>query len=858
MVSQISLGNISSQNGRTVVTGSSSGGIDTEALLNALVEAKRLPAVQLEARIEQNATRSTAYGEMQDILNRFRDAANFLRNPPGVNNETDNIFEYRKASVSASGAQAGSNYLSVTAEPGASVSNYDITVDQLATQNVKITETFALTDANTQAVGGGGPFNAGTLTLGAAGIDVALADGDTLNQVVAKINSVKSQSKVEASVIKVADGQYRLSLKTTTTGTSSNYNLGIPTSPSFLATDAIFHLDASDINGDGSYSDNPTADQAVGAPTDISGNSAVGNTGGAPTLDVDGTNGIATFAFSGTNAFTPANTNDINVAGGYNQKTFAFSFQTGADITGTQTIYEQGGTTNSMGLFVAPDPGNGGAATLFAVASVNGGQWPGNELKTLNLGVVTANTNYNVVLDFDASANPLVNDPANTFTGYVNGVQTDQVTGVAQMPAHSGAVGVGGTIGGTLLADGSNIAGDGAYFKGNIAEVILTNTSLDASQMSELNTYFDNKYVQPIATSSVFNVGFAVVEDALDSSMTIDGTTVTRQTNSIDDVIEGLTFNLLEETPPGEDLNVKIDPDTELVKSAIFNLVDSYNEFRIFAAKQMEVGDDGAPLETAVLSNSTTLRSVIARVNAEIAQVVDGITGGDPDRLADIGITFNDFPGDAETPFTRNILNVDEAALDSALLSNFEGVRRVFEFDFSSDDPDLAVFSRTNALSTSGVVLNIDQTNGIYQATYDDGSGPITIDLDGSPLSGTSGVVLTGQAGTVLEGLSLIYASSNDATVNLNMSQGIGDRLFNSLDDVLKDDQGVVTVELQNINDANDRMQKEIDRIDARIVDYRDQLIRQFSALEQAIAQSNILLQSLAAQSNARLAASGN
>jgi hypothetical protein len=106
------------------------------------------------------------------------------------------------------------------------VSGYDLQINRLASYNTKITETFALADANSvPAVGVGQPFNAGILTLGAAQIDVALADGDTLNQVVAKINAVADDSKVRASILQVADGEFRLVLKTTETGAAYNYEL---------------------------------------------------------------------------------------------------------------------------------------------------------------------------------------------------------------------------------------------------------------------------------------------------------------------------------------------------------------------------------------------------------------------------------------------------------------------------------------------------------------------------------------------------------------------------------------------------------------------------------------------------------
>lgn len=579
MVTSINLGGFYETNGKTVLSGSASG-LDTEGLINGLAEAKRLPAVQLEGRIEDNALESEAYSGLRTILTSFMDAADLLRNPPGVGNEDENIFEYRNAGITYSGSTAASTYLSVTAEPGASISSYDVTVDELATQNIKVTNTFAVADMDTQVVGGAAPFAAGTLTLGAAGIPVVLASGDTLNEVVSKINTVKDQSGVEASVIQVSTGNYRLALKTTDTGTSQNY-----------------------------------------------------------------------------------------------------------------------------------------------------------------------------------------------------------------------------------LLDAASLA--------------------------------------------VMNMGMAIEDDALNAQMTVDGTVISRETNNIDDVIEGLTFNLLEKTEVTEDLKVSVGADTELVKSAIFGFVDAYNEFRIFAAEQTEVDDNGEAIDSAVLSSSSTLRTVISRVNAEVANVVDGITSGDPDRLADIGINFSDYDGDEETPFVRNILVIDEAELDSALSANFEAVRNIFEFDFTTDDPDLTVFSRTNALDTTSVSLNIDQTNGVYEATYDNGSGPITIDLDAESLSG-GGIVLTGQSGTVLEGLTLIYANSSDATVNVDLTQGIGDRIYNALDGVLSDDNGLLTLEMSSIEDENDRLQTEIDRIDDIVEAYREQLLNQFSALESAISQANTLLQSLAAQADAR------
>lgn len=855
MVTSINLGNFSTQNGRNVISGSSSGGIDTEALIESLTKARRLPADQLETRIEKNGDISAAYSELENLLKRFQGNVDLLRNPPGVLNDDENIFEYRGATVGGNVSGAASNYLSVTAEPGADISSYDITVDQLASYNTKITNTFALADADTDAVGAGLPFNAGTLTLGANAVDIEIEAGDTLNQIVAKINAVSNQSRVRASIIQVDDGQYRLSLKTTRTGTDYNYDLGIPTPPSFLQNEAIFRLDAQDINGDGDYANNPGADQPVAAPTDASGTTTIAASGGNPQLDVDGaTNGLATLDFSAGNvAYEPANANEINAGGPYSEKAFAFSFRTGAGVAGTQTIYEQGGASRSFGLYIAEDPGNGNQPTLFAVAH-NDNEWAGgDQLKVLNLGTVSANTDYNVVLDFDATANPAANDAANTFTGYVDGVQVAQETAVAEMAAHNGAIAIGASLGGDTLPDGTNNGGDGNYFSGQINEIALLNRSVSSAEVAEINTYFDRKFSQPVATSAIFNVGFAVVEDASDAQMTIDGTTVVRSTNNIDDVIDGLSFNLLSETGTGEELTVNLNADTELAKSAIMSFVDSYNELRIFAAEQNATADDGTPAEGAVLTNSSSLQTIVNRINSEVSAVVNGIASGNFDRLADIGLNFTDFEGDEETPFVRNIITVDEAELDSAIATRFDEVRSIFEFDFTTDDPDLTVFSRTNGLRVSEVDLTIDQTNGVYEATFTDPvAGLVTIALSAESTNSGNGVILTAPDDSALSGLTLIYANTDDATVNLNLTQGIADRIFNSLNDALNKQNGFLKTERDSLADTNQRLQEEISRIDDQIERYRERLIREFSALEEAIAQANIILQSIAAQNDAR------
>lgn len=568
----INLGSIFESGGKTVVSGGSSQ-LDTESLINSLVEAKRLPAVRLETTIETNTAKMDALTELSSILERFRDAANFLRNPPGVGNASDNIFGYRSASISAN-TGSGSSYLSATIAAGTPPSSYSLTVDQLATRQSRVTNTFAAADMEAQAVGGGGPFNAGTLTLGPDAVEATLEDGDTLREVLAKINAVKAESGVEASAVKVSEGNFRLTFKSTTTGTDQNWD------------------------------------------------------------------------------------------------------------------------------FTAANPG-------------------------------------------------------------------------------------------------------------------------------------------------ILNTGFFSETDAVDAMVTIDGTQVTRQTNSINDLVDGITFDLTQTTPPGTELTVGIQADTELARSAIMNFVDTYNEFRVFASRQTETTDDGERVQTALLGTNTALRSLVNAVGTEISSVVNGLAN--TNSLSQLGLKLSDFPGDAETPFTRNILQVDESKLDAALASDFDAVRKVFEFNYVADNPNFVVFSRDNSLNATDAIFNIDQTNGIYEATVNG----TTYTLEATALS-TGGVSLTGPQGSPIAGLNVLYTDTDDVTVNLSMTQGIGDRIFNALEDALNEEDGIVSQEIQSLDDRNTRLQEDIERIDSMIENYRFSLMERFSALEAAIASVNSILQLLDAQAEAR------
>lgn len=341
-------------------------------------------------------------------------------------------------------------------------------------------------------------------------------------------------------------------------------------------------------------------------------------------------------------------------------------------------------------------------------------------------------------------------------------------------------------------------------------------------------------------------LGFTTTQTAQNAAFVIDGVNVSRETNVVDDLVDGLTFTLKQPLSALTPVAVNVVADTELATNAINAFADIYNELRLFAAKQNETGDDGLPTEDAVLYGNSTLRAVAESLTTVATSLVSGLQSTAPQGLSDVGIGFDDFAGDDENPMTRNIITINAEKLASSLASNFDAVRNVFEFDFTTDNANLLVFKRSNSLSATSAILNIDITNSVF--TADIGGSIYNLDVTAA---NASSYLIKGQVGTPLEGIEFVYGSNADTTINIAMTQGIGDRLFNELDRVLAVD-GSVNSAIDGLQAQEDRNEKEITKIDSFIEGYRDRLLELYSALEAALAKSNQLLSLLDAQASAR------
>ena len=164
------------------------------------------------------------------------------------------------------------------------------------------------------------------------------------------------------------------------------------------------------------------------------------------------------------------------------------------------------------------------------------------------------------------------------------------------------------------------------------------------------------------ADTSGLNFTTPTGQDAADAAVTVNGVAISRSTNTIDDVIPGMTFDLLGPTTGA--VAVQLNRDSSGVKERVQSLVTAYNsmvsDFGILTGPASEDEED---IYSGSLRGDSTVRSVLSQMR----QVFFGeseTAGESITSLRDMGVSVD----------KDGIVTLDEAALDEALTTHFEEV----------------------------------------------------------------------------------------------------------------------------------------------------------------------------------------
>ncbi|SCM74324.1 Flagellar hook-associated protein FliD [uncultured Pleomorphomonas sp.] len=305
---------------------------------------------------------------------------------------------------------------------------------------------------------------------------------------------------------------------------------------------------------------------------------------------------------------------------------------------------------------------------------------------------------------------------------------------------------------------------------------------------------------------------------------TIDGVTITRSSNEVDDVIDGLTFYLTGTTDDDQSVTVEIDQNLTDIKSAVVAFVDAYNAYREWALSEQETSSSGGASADAVLFGDSTIRTINQQIASALTFSLDDVS------MSAIGLSFDE----------SNYLEYDEDTLNDVLNSDPDIIQQLFSYSFESSSSDLGILYRgTSAPSTFTLDITVDDDGNITGVTVDGESGLFTVTSTGHGIKGV--------AGTAYEGYTFVFTGSTSQSVTVTQAAGIAEQIYNATEAAIDDDDGSITNVVASLEEKNDEYQDQIDTITDRAETYKDNLTARYANIQAKISEAQSVLSYLEA-----------
>jgi flagellar hook-associated protein 2 len=220
------------------------------------------------------------------------------------------------------------------------------------------------------------------------------------------------------------------------------------------------------------------------------------------------------------------------------------------------------------------------------------------------------------------------------------------------------------------------------------------------------------------------------IETASNALVELEGIQITRDTNTIEDLLTGVTINLHKTSD--EAVKLEVEPDRESIKNAIIEFVGYYDELiselNILTGRNEDIIEEITYLtdderskareRLGLLQGDITLMQLKSRLQTMVMNPYSTSAGRELALLDQIGVSTNAVGFGASSvnrTRLRGYLEIDEEKLDQAVESHLTAVKELFGRD---NDSDLIV--------DSGVAFTLDS----YLRPYVETGGLVTTRID--------------------------------------------------------------------------------------------------------------------------------
>jgi hypothetical protein len=233
--------------------------------------------------------------------------------------------------------------------------------------------------------------------------------------------------------------------------------------------------------------------------------------GNRPVMDFAGPNGQKQLIFDGNDFFDIGDNGSINTSTFFTQKSIWITFTTGADVTNRQMIYEQGGGTRGISVYIEnseiyyniwSNANDNGAGSAWGTGS------PTGSFEVVSTGSkISNNSNYIAMLDYTIDA------VTGELSGYLNGelIGTSILSTTSGVPprlySHGDNGAVGGVVGSTRYHDNTGAA---TFFTGSVQELIhFSDAPVNNARRIIIDNHLSSKYDISLESNQFYNTAYA-------------------------------------------------------------------------------------------------------------------------------------------------------------------------------------------------------------------------------------------------------------------------------------------------------------------------------------------------------------
>ncbi len=308
----------------------------------------------------------------------------------------------------------------------------------------------------------------------------------------------------------------------------------------------------------------------------------------------------------------------------------------------------------------------------------------------------------------------------------------------------------------------------------------------------------------PLATSNSMTQLVA----AKNALLTVDGLSISKSSNTVSDVIQGVTLTLKGVTSTSNSLSVGTDTDT--IQSSVQSFVDAYNSLNTSMRNLTKFVSAGSS-SNGVLLGDSTVRNMMVKLKSMLS--ASSPTATTYKTLSDIGVSMG----------SDGSLSLDSTKLKTAITNNVSDVAKLFSPSATTTDPQVNFVSSKADTQSGTYAVDITQLGG---------NGVDAIGTINGVAANTTGSVLTGAGGNASYGLQInVTGTATGSRGTITFSKGLAGELSSLLDEWL-DTDGALTTKTDGLNSSIKDLNKKADDINAKLPSIEARYRAQYAKLD--------------------------